>query len=66
MTAHDAYLKWNGRLVALAVESEVVEQKQQLEKLANTHARLPAGTCACACVCVCAVGECACVFALLF
>lgn len=28
MTAHDAYLKWNGRLAALAVESEVVEQKK--------------------------------------
>lgn len=43
------------------VESEVVEQKKHPEKLANTHARMPAGTCACACVCVCSGRVCVCV-----
>lgn len=60
MTAHDAYLKWNGKLAARSrVRSR--RAKKQLEKLANTHARMPAGTCVCSCVCVCSGRVCVCV-----
>lgn len=67
MTAHDAYLKWNGKLAGTSrVRSRRGKTARKIGQYSRTHARKHVCVSVCVCVCVCSGRVCVCVCSSVF